>query len=266
MCVRGLDLQYNAPGDIPGGPTGGKRERWKGVSADFRRRKVCAKLDKNSESTIARRRVELGEYVELLRTLGDLLRGSNVRIVHLIKRRSKIGRWRGRRETYLGGEPQGTQRLVHVNVQGRQVQHHQCFRVSAQRMLQEVCQLSQLVVSGFVFVNRERSTLEFLYGICLSLFPSPFSPNAAMTSPRALKLLLMFCVSFSLSLSFPAPLFSSRSEPARSTRLSEPSQESPLAGFFPDIRRVKTECDRDERSLAEAVKTRSVSSGVSWSL
>jgi hypothetical protein len=108
-----------------------------------------------------------------------------------------------------------------------------------------------------------RSTLEFLYGICLSLFPSPFSPNAAITSPRALWLLLIFCVSFSLSLSFPAPLFSSHSEPARSTRLSEPSQVSPLAGFFPDIRRVKTECERDDRSLAEAAETPSVTSEVS---
>ena len=76
------------------------------------------------------------------------------------------------------------------------------------------------------FGDCERSTLEFLCGICLSLFPSPFSPNAAITSPRALRLLLIFCVSFSLSLSFPAPLFSSHSESARSTRLNKPSQDS----------------------------------------
>jgi len=40
---------------------------------------------------------------------------------------------------------------------------------------------------------------EFRYGICLSLF-SLFSPSAAMTSPSALKLLLIFCVSCSRSL------------------------------------------------------------------
>ena len=72
------------------------------------------------------------------------------------------------------------------------------------------------------FWGCERNT----YGMCLSFFPFPFSPNAAITSPRALKPLLIFCVSFSLSLSFPAPLFSSRSEPARSTRLNKPSQDS----------------------------------------
>ena len=39
-------------------------------------------------------------------------------------------------------------RPVHVDKQGRQVQHHQGFRASAQRVLQEVRQLERLIVSG----------------------------------------------------------------------------------------------------------------------
>ena len=59
------------------------------------------------------------------------------------------------------------------------------------------------------FCNRYVN-LEFLYGTCPppfvpSVFPllslSCLSPNAAITSPSALKLLLIFCVSFTLSFS-----------------------------------------------------------------
>ena len=68
-----------------------KGERYEGILADLRGENVYAKLDKNSECTVARQKEELGEYVELLRTLGDLLRGSNVCIVHLTKPRSRVG-------------------------------------------------------------------------------------------------------------------------------------------------------------------------------
>ena len=53
------------------------------------RHKVHAKLGKNSESTIARQKGQPGEYVELLRTLGDLLRRSDIGVVHLTKPRLK---------------------------------------------------------------------------------------------------------------------------------------------------------------------------------
>lgn len=100
----------------------------------------------------------------------------------------------------------------------------------------------------------DRPTFEFLYGICFSAF-SPFSPNAAMTSPNALKLRLMFWVSFRRSLSPAAPLEFKRSLPARSTRLRLPSHRSPVCSLQPKIRRVKTECDRDERSFISVAAT-----------
>lgn len=84
---------------------------------------------------------------------------------------------------------------------------------------------------------------------------SPFSPKAAMTSARALKLLLMLCVSFRRSLSLPAPLLFKRSEPARSTRFRDPSHDSPLWEFAPEIRRVNTEWERDDRSFIKVEAT-----------
>ena len=97
-------------------------------------------------------------------------------------------------------------------------------------------------------------TFEFLYGICLSLF-SLFSPSAAMTSPRALKLLFILCVSRSRSLWFPAPLAFNRSLPARSTRFSAPSHAWPVCVFVPRMRSVNTECEREERSFIRVAAT-----------
>lgn len=105
-------------------------------------------------------------------------------------------------------------------------------------------------------------TLEFRYGICLSLF-SPFSPKAATTSPRALKLLLMLCVSFSLSLSVTLPAVPNPdpkltlilSLPARSTKFKHPSHVSPVLVFVPLIRKVNTECERDDRSFIRVAAT-----------
>jgi hypothetical protein len=97
-------------------------------------------------------------------------------------------------------------------------------------------------------------TFEFRYGICLSLF-SLFSPSAAMTSPSALKLLLIFCVSRRRSLCFPAPLAFNRSLPARSTRFSAPSHTWPVCVFVPRMRSVNTECEREERSFIRVAAT-----------
>lgn len=107
-------------------------------------------------------------------------------------------------------------------------------------------------------VQRKRITIhtfEFRYGICLSLLPSPFSPSAAITSPSALKLLLILCVSLNRSLSLPAPLFSNLSLPAKSTRFSVPSHVSPVCPFSPDMRNVKTECEREDRSFMSVLAT-----------
>lgn len=130
---------------------------------------------------------------------------------------------------------------------------YQRLRIAAQRVLQQVRQLEVKSAS----IGRSRSpqiTFEFLYGICFSPF-SPFSPSAAMTSPSALKLLLMLCVSFSRSLSPAAPLELRRSLPAKSTRFRLPSQLSPVCVFVPDSRSVKTECEREERSFISVAAT-----------
>ena len=98
--------------------------------------------------------------------------------------------------------------------------------------------------------------------MCLSPPFSPFSPNAAITSPSALKLLLMFCVSLTLSLSAPfAKLTLSLSLPAKSTRFKLPSQRSPVPGhpsmptLIPLMRSVNTECEREERSFMSVAAT-----------
>lgn len=129
------------------------------------------------------------------------------------------------------------------------------------------------------FCNRYVN-LEFLYGTCPppfvpSVFPllslSCLSPNAAITSPSALKLLLIFCVSFTLSFSgnpfWCAKLTFSRSLPARSTKFKQPEHFAPvppergapcsleIPTWVPDIRRMKTECERDERSLTSVAAT-----------
>src|SRR3569833_193818 len=85
------------------------------------------------------------------------------------------------------------------------------------------------------------------------MWPLGFRLRASMTSPRLDRLLLMFCVSRMRSPS--APLCLSRSDPARATRLSVPSQRSFVAEFSPASRRMKTECDRDDRSLALVAAT-----------
>lgn len=98
--------------------------------------------------------------------------------------------------------------------------------------------------------------------MCLSPPFSPFSPSAAITSPSALKLLLIFCVSLTLSLSAPfAKLTLSLSLPARSTRFKLPSQRSPVPGhpsmptLTPLMRSVNTECEREERSFMSVAAT-----------
>ena len=138
--------------------------------------------------------------------------------------------------------------------QRRKVQDHlitMSITITAQEIQQHTSVL-ELPLSEFW---RRYVNLEFLYGICLSLFPSPFSPRAAITSPSALRLLLMFCVSRRRSLSPAAPLFSNRSLPAKSTRFRLPSHASPVSVFCPRIRSVNTECDRDERSFISVAAT-----------
>ena len=95
-----------------------------------------------------------------------------------------------------------------------------------------------------------------------------------MTSPRALRLLLIAWVSLRRSLSFAAPLDESLSDPAKSytpsfrqhqgekgkekertTRFKQPSHASPVIRFVPFTRNVKTECDREERSFIQVVAT-----------
>ncbi len=70
-------------------------------------------------------------------------------------------------------------------------------------------------------LGNKRRTLEFLYGICTDCLLDPASlaaPREAITSPNALRLLLMAWVSRNRSLSFAAPEDDSLSEPARSYR------------------------------------------------
>jgi hypothetical protein len=84
---------------------------------------------------------------------------------------------------------------------------------------------------------------------------SPLSPSAAITSPSALRLRLMFCVSRRRAGSAPAPLALRRSLPARSTRFRLASQRSPVRAFVPATRSVNTLCERDERSFISVAAT-----------
>jgi len=96
---------------------------------------------------------------------------------------------------------------------GRQVEDHERLRVSAERVLEEVGQLFRHYVSTRGTGKQvEGRTFEFRYGTCA---PLP-APSAAMTSPRALRLLLIAWVSLRRSLSFAAPLEESLSDPAKS--------------------------------------------------
>jgi len=104
-------------------------------------------------------------------------------------------------------------------------------------------------------------SFELRYGMCLSPL-SPFSPKAAITSPSALKLLLIFCVSRTRSLSAPfAKLTFNLSLPARSTRFKLPSHRSPVPAhpstptLTPLMRKVKTECEREDRSFINVAAT-----------
>ena len=65
--------------------------------------------------------------VKRLRSLGDLFRGSDVGIIHLNKRVRNTEPGNIRDKKHLCCESQGTQRLVHMHGQGRQVQDHQGF-------------------------------------------------------------------------------------------------------------------------------------------
>ena len=91
-----------------------------------------------------------------------------------------------------------------------------------------------------------------------------------MTSASAERDLLILIVSFNRSLLSPAPDEASRSDPARSTtsldqipffeesdvpRLSIASHLSSVSGFTPLTLRVKTECDRDDRSFIRVAAT-----------
>ena len=72
-------------------------------------------------------------------------------------------------------------------------------------------------------------------------------PSAAMTSPKALRLLLIAAAS--LALSPTAPDLLSLSDPAKSTRDREPHRACPLAWWRPLRARVKTACDLDDAAL-----------------
>jgi hypothetical protein len=159
--------------------------------------------------------------------------------------------------THLGRKTQGAQRLVEMSSQRGQIQDHQRLRAPAQRGLQQVRELQQHVnyIPNHTAPHAISRTFEFRYGICLSPWPGGAFPKAAITSPNALKLRLILCVSLSRSLSLPAPLEFSRSDPARSTRLSEPSHVSLVSGFEPLMRSVKTECEREERSFMSVAAT-----------
>ena len=76
-------------------------------------------------------------------------------------------------------------------------------------------------------------------GMCLE-----FSCSAAITSPMAERLLLMFCASV---IAWPeTSLFLTRSEPARSTRLSLPCVLAPEAACRPVTLTMTIECERDD--------------------
>ena len=82
-------------------------------------------------------------------------------------------------------------------------------------------------------------SFELRKGMCLD-----FSCSAAITSPMAERLLLMFCASV---IAWPeTSLFLTRSEPARSTRLSLPCVLAPEAACRPVTLTMTIECERDE--------------------
>lgn len=97
--------------------------------------------------------------------------------------------------------------------------------------------------------------LELRYGMWLPSLPCP---SAAITSPKQLKLLLMFCVSFFRSPSAPDDL--SLSEPAKSTKLRVPSEVSPVVLLWPISLSMKTEWEREDRSLDFVAATRRLES------
>jgi hypothetical protein len=158
----------------------------------------------------------------------------------------------------------------------RQVEDHERLRVSAERVLEEISQLFPPQCQREGGETKEKGkgrTLEFRYGTCV---PLP-APSAAMTSPKALRLLLIAWVSLRRSLSLAAPLEESLSDPAKSwihtprlvsiekrdrkgkggrtTRFKHPSHASPVVLFTPLARNVKMECDREERSFIQVVAT-----------
>ena len=82
-------------------------------------------------------------------------------------------------------------------------------------------------------------SFELRKGTCASFFCS-----AAITSPSAERLLLMFCASVSACPS--TPDFLGRSLPARSTRLSLPCDSRPVARLRPVTVTTTIECERDD--------------------
>ena len=78
-------------------------------------------------------------------------------------------------------------------------------------------------------------TFEFLYGICL---PFCFEPRAAMTSPKALKLPLIF---FASSKRWPvAPESLTLSDPAKSTKFKQLVILLSVRSLYPTILRINT--------------------------
>ena len=93
-------------------------------------------------------------------------------------------------------------------------------------------------------------TFEFRYGTCA---PLP-APSAAMTSPRALRLLLIACVSLRRSLSFAAPLDESLSDPAKSYTPSsrQLNERKERKRTYDQIQRTLTRLARDPVHAAYA--------------
>ena len=108
-----------------------------------------------------------------------------------------------RQQTYLRRKLQTRQRLAQMRLQRRNHDKHERLRISTQRMLEQICQLRRMLVSttthntsSALINSTNKHTLLFRYGTCPPSLPCP---NAAMTSPKQLRLLLILCVSFSLS-------------------------------------------------------------------